>query len=449
MKKLRIGLLAFMLFLLAYPAFAQGERRQVYVMTAEGPLTPAMREYIRRVLKIAADRSAEAVVIELNTPGGNIGLMNEIITGLRASEIPIVIYVTPRGAIAGSAGTLITLAGHAAAMAPETVIGAASPVDASGQDLGETMAAKEQNVLKATARTLAEHRGPEAVRLAERTIDAAEAVSAAEALQAGLIDFISPNLADLLERLDGFEVETVAGPVILTTRSAEIIRVEPRFTEVALGVLTNPTIVFLLLIIGVQALLIEISSPGGWVAGFIGIVSLALAGYGMGVLPVNWFGIVFLVLAFVLFILDIKAPTHGALTLAGAGSLIVGALVLFNSPSVPEFQRVPVPLIVGVSLSSAAVFFAVMMFAIRAQKSPIRTGTESLVGKVGVARSALAPDGLVQLGGESWTAELVDGEGALAQGERIEVVEVDGLRLRVRRTGMARAADSETNPPPG
>ncbi len=170
--------------------------------------------------------------------------------------------------------------------------------------------------------------------------------------------------------------------------------------------LTNSAIVFLLVTIGVQAILIEISSPGGWVAGFIGVVCLALAAYGLGVLPVNWFGVVFLILAFVLFILDIKAPTHGALTAAGTVSLIVGALVMFNSPNVPSFQRVPVPLIIGASASTGIIFFVIMLIGVRAQKTPVSMGAESLVGRVGIARTGLAPRGQVQLGGELWTAEL-------------------------------------------
>jgi len=202
-----------------------------------------------------------------------------------------------------------------------------------------------------------------------------------------------------------------------------------------LGVLTNPTVVFLLLTIGVQSLLIELSSPGGWVAGFIGVVCLALAAYGLGVLPVNWFGIIFVITAFVLFILDIKAPTHGALTAAGVISLIVGSLVLFNTPEIPSFQRVPVPLIIGTSIASGALFFAVVMFAVRAQHTPIRMGAESMLGRIGVARSALQPGGLVQVGGEQWSAELAPGQGAIEQGTRVEVVSVQGLKLIVRKAG--------------
>ena len=359
--------------------------------------------------------------------------MQDMVEAIRSSPVPVVVYIAPRGATAGSAGTVITLAGHVAAMAPETAIGAASPVGMEGQDLGETIEAKAKNILKATVRSLAERRGLQAVDLAERTIEVAEAASSNEALEVGLVDFIADDLDDLLAQMDGFTVELITGERALNTSGAEVTPLTITFIEQLLNMLTNPNILFLLITIGVQAVLIEISSPGGWVAGFIGVVCLALATYGLGVLPVNWFGIVFLILAFVLFILDIKAPTHGALTAAGAGSLIVGALVLFNSPNVPSFQRVSVPLVVGVSLITGATFFVILMFALRAQRAPIRIGQESLVGRKGVVRSPLSPVGTVQMGGELWTAELAEGEKALEPGTRVQVVQAQGVRLYVRK----------------
>jgi len=338
--------------------------------------------------------------------------------------------------MAASAGTVITLAGHAAAMAPETTIGAASPVGPEGEDLGETMAAKEKNILKATVRSLAEGRGQGAVDLAESTIESAAAVSATEALQIGLVDFIAQDRQDLLEQLDGFTVQLASGEITLETTDAAITEVRPSLIEQLLTILTNPNIVFLLLTIGVQAILIELSSPGGWVAGFIGVVCLSLAAYGLGILPVNYFGLVFLAIAFVLFVLDIKAPTHGALTAAGVASLIVGALVLFNSPSVPAVQRVSVPLVIIVSLLSGAMFFTFVIFAVRAQKTPVRMGMESLPGRLGVVRDPVSPVGTVQLGGELWTAEVIDRNEELPAGAKVEVVRVEGNKLFVRKADL-------------
>jgi membrane-bound serine protease (ClpP class) len=430
----RIWLLIFILLAFSAPAQAQGEAPLVLHLTADGALTPAMKEYLIRGLELAESRGAEALIFQLDTPGGSIDLMTEMVEVIRASQVPVVVYIAPRGAMAGSAGTVITLAGHASAMAPETAIGAASPVGSQGEELGETMEAKTKNILKATVRSLAEKRGEKAVELAEKTIEEAEAVSAKEALEIGLIDFIARDVDDLLRQLDGFTVVTSAGDKTLQTQGAEVQPVDPLFIEELLGILTNPTVVFLLLTIGVQSILIELSSPGGWVAGFIGVVCVALAAYGLGVLPVNWFGAVFLVIAFVLFILDIKAPTHGALTAAGVLSLIIGSLVLFNSPQMPSFQRVPVPLIIGTSMASGALFFVILMFAVRAQTIPVRMGVESLVGRVGVARSSLQPDGLIHVGGEQWSAQLAPGEAPLETGDRVEVVGVQGLKLIVRKS---------------
>ncbi len=179
-----------------------------------------------------------------------------------------------------------------------------------------------------------------------------------------------------------------------------------------------------------EPIILELSSPGGWVSGFIGVVCLALGFYGLSVLPVNWFGLVFVVIAFVLFILDIKAPTHGALTVAAAGSLIAGTLILFNSPGTPSFERVSVPLVVGTSAVTAALFFVVVMLAVRAQRRPVVTGVESLIGQEGEARAALAPGGMVQVGGELWSAE--SESGPIQPGQKVEVVGIKGLRLRVK-----------------
>jgi membrane-bound serine protease (ClpP class) len=420
-------------WLLVQPSLAQQDGPLVLLLTVDGPVAPPMVEYLQRGVKQAEQRNAEVIILKLNTPGGSIDSMNHIVQTIRGSHVPVVVYVAPQGSMAGSAGTMVVLAGHAAAMAPETTIGAASPVGSQGEDLGQTEQAKTKNILKATVRALAKDRGEQAIALAEQTIDTAQAASAEEALKAGMIDFIATDVNDLLRQLDGFSVKIDNQERTLETTDAVIQQLNQSFIETLLAVLTNPAIVFLLITIGVQAILIEISSPGGWAAGTIGVVCLALAGYGLGVLPVNWFGVVFFILAFVLFILDIKAPTHGALTAAGVISLIVGSLVMFNSPSVPNFMRVPVPLIVGSSVMTGAIFFTIMIFAVRAQKAPIRMGPESLIGRVGTARGKLDPLGPVQLGGEQWTAELVEGEEPIQSGSRVEVVGVQGLHLMVRR----------------
>jgi len=318
-------------------------------------------------------------------------------------------------------------------MAPRTVIGAASPIDSSGGDIESTLEKKIKEDLKAKARTLVEHRGAKAVKLAEAMIDDAKAVTAKEALDAELIDFISDDTEDLLQSLNGFTVQMEDGKRTLNTEDVRTENVDISFIEQLLMMLTDPNIAFLLLAVGVQGILIEISSPGGWFAGFIGATCLTLAVYGMGVLTVNWFGIIFLIIAFVLFLLDIKAPTHGALTTAGVASFIVGALVLFNSPGTPQFQRVSVPLVIGMGIFLGLLFFGILLIALRAQHRPIQTGSESLLGKTGSARTAVDAAGQVQVESELWSAEKSAESESIRKGDLIEVVEVRGLRLIVKK----------------
>jgi len=416
------------------PVKAQNDAPLALVMTADGPIMPPMLEYIKRGVETADRQNAEVLIIQLNTPGGDLLTTIDIIGIIRASDVPVVIYVSPKNAIAGSAGALITMAGHAAAMAPESAIGASSPISSTGENLTSTAETKAMEISKASIRPLVEPRGEEALALAEAMIDDAKAVTAVEALDAKLIDFIATDADDLLNKLDGFTVQMDDGPRTLDTNRPQTEPLDMSFIEGFLLLLTNPNIAFLLTAIGIQAVLIEISSPGGWVAGFIGVVCITLAVYGMGVLPVNWFGIIFMIIAFVLFILDIKAPTHGALTAAGVASFIVGALVLFNSPGTPDFVRVSVPLVISTGLAIGLMFFAILMFALRALRRPVSLGIESFVGKTGTVTTSMSGGGgQVQLGSELWSAEKMDESDRIRKGDKVEVVEVKGLRLKVKK----------------
>lgn len=414
--------------LLPAPAQSQADT-EVLLLETSGPLTPAMVEYLARGIARAEDQELQALVFQIDTPGGSIDLMNRMVQAIRASEVPVIVFVAPRGAIAGSAGTVITLAGHVAAMAPETAIGAASPVGGQGEDLAETIEVKQKEILKATIRGLAERRGDEAVALAEATIEDAKAVSAEEALEAGLIDFVVTSVEELLQAVDGYVLPDSDGER-LQTAGAQVTELPQRFIERFLQVLTNPNIVFLLITVGVQAVLIEISAPGGWVAGFIGVVCLALGVYGLGILPVNWFGLIFIVTAFVLFFLEVKVPTYGALSVAGLASFIIGALVLFNSASAPSFLRVSIPLVVGTGIATAAFFTVIVAFAVRAQMKKPEVGREALIGRSGRTRSDLAPSGMVHVAGELWTATSKSGD-TIPADTSITVVGLDGLRLEV------------------
>jgi membrane-bound serine protease (ClpP class) len=430
--RLIVTLLALSLFLFR-PVQAAADSPHVLILTINGAISPATQQYLSRGLQTGEQNGDELIILQLNTPGGDIDSLNKMVQDIRASTVPVVVYVAPRGSWAASAGTIITLAGHAAAMAPETAIGAASPVGSQGQDLSTTEQAKTKEIMDATVRSLAEHRGAQAIALAQATIDSAKAVSATEAHNAGLVDFIASDDSDLLKQLDGFTVQMASGPRTLHTSGAVTDVLGMSLIEQFLGMLIDPNVVFILLAIGVQALLIELTHPGGWVPGFIGAVCLVMAVYGFGLLPVNWFGLIFILAAFILFILDIKAPTHGALTVTGVVSFIVGALVLFNSPGTPQFQRVSLPLVISVGVVIGLIFAVILGYALRAQSRPVITGGEGLRGQFGFATTDFNPGGQVQTESELWSADLAEGSGRVRKGDRVEVVKVDGLRLKVRK----------------
>ncbi len=418
--------------LVAANAKAQDATREVVVLEASGPVAPTMANYIARGIEEADQRNAEAVIIMLDTPGGDLVTMLDIVQTIRTSDVPVIVFVGPRGAKAASAGLLITLAGHVAAMAPDTAIGASSAVGPQGAELGETLKQKDDQYVSAQARSLTERRGSEAVTLAEEAVFEARAVTANEALKAHLIDFVVEDIDELLDKVDGFQVEVNGKPRTIQTQGASIVHIDMTLLEQILAVLTDPNIAFVLMSLGTTLIIIEAWTPGGWAAGTAGVICLGLAFYGMGVLPVNWLGIVFIVLAFVLFLVDIKAPTHGGLTAAAIISMAAGAFILFGQPEMAPFGTLSIPLVIGWSLLLGAIFFFMVMMAVRAQKRRPTTGNEGLIGQVGRVTRDLAPRGTVLVWGERWNAESVDGQTIPANSE-VEIVEVQGMRLSVRR----------------
>jgi membrane-bound serine protease (ClpP class) len=401
---------------------------QVLVMEVTGPVTPVMLSFIERGIEDAEVGNAEALVIMLNTPGGDVELTRKIIEAIISANVPVAVYVAPRGAFAASAGTFITLAGHVAAMAPNTSIGAASPVSGQGQEIPETLKDKITNILQADIEGLAKRRGEKAVEWARAAVSEARAATAEEALDLGVIDFIATDLSDLLRQMDGFKVELHDGrEVTLQTEGAPIEEEPMTAVERFLHTITNPNIAFILLTLGINGILFELSSPGGYLAGVVGAICLLLAFYSLGVLDVNYTGLLFIALAFVLFVVDIKAPTHGVLTAGGIVSFILGSLILFNSP----FYAVSRNLVIGVGLATGGFFAFIMAKAVLIQRRPATTGAEGLVGALATARSDLSPTGTIYLKGEWWEAEA---EGAPIQaGERVRVKSVDGFRVRVTR----------------
>lgn len=428
-RHLAILTLFVMLLIGARVALAQ-TGPEVVVIDVEGPVTPVMLSYIERAIVEADLRNAEALIIRLNTPGGSVDLTRQIIQAIIISDVPVVVYVWPPGGFAASAGTFITLAGHAAAMSPNTSIGAASPVNQQGGDVDETLRAKVENILIADIKGLADHRGEEALQWAEEAITEAKAASAEEALEIGVVDFIADDLEELLAQLDGFSVTLGDETVTLSTGQARIFSLEPTTLEQVLRLLTNPTIALFLISIGGLAVTYELIYPGGYMSGVIGVICMLVGLYGIGQLPVNYAGLALLLLSFILFGAELFTTTFGALTAAGIASFIVGALILFNTS---EFAYdLPLASIIGIPIVLGAVFAFGLGKAVVAMRRPAVTGQEGLLGAIGTVKVELNPRGTVLVWGERWQAASETGQ-TIAVGERVEVTQVDGFRLKVRR----------------
>ena len=419
------------------------QENTVVTLEIEAPVTQAMADYFERGINEATNIEATAVLIILNTPGGDLNTTLNIVQLFRNAEIPIIVYIAPNGAQAASAGSIITAAAHAAAMAPETIIGAASPINADGSDINETAYRKAVEDLRATMRSLTERRGEEAVTLAEAMIEDARAVNAQEALEVGFIDIIANNTDELLTQLDGATVIVNDQPIVLELANASQESLSLSFIEQLLLLLVNPLLLGILFTIGVQAILIELNNPGGWVAGLIGILCLSLALYGAGQLPVNWLGLGLILIAFVLFVMEVSTPTNGALAITGTVILIAGLLVLFNSPNSPEFARLSVSAAISIGVVTASFFIFVLVMVVRTQRQKPITGAEALVGKSGPVRSALSSGqkkppyiGQILVAGELWRAQADE---PIDEGVSVVVTAVNGFTLTVQKTNTETA----------
>jgi membrane-bound serine protease (ClpP class) len=425
----------FQLWLLALLAVAgllgaRGARAQdsgaILVANFRGPVTPVLLSYLDRIIGDAEANGASALVLELDTPGGSVAITEQITQRLARARVPVIVYVAPSGAHASSAGTLVTLAGQAAAMAPGTTIGATSPVDSQGQDLPATMKAKETNTLVADIKNLTGRRGDRATAWAEKAVTEAAAATADEALQLGVIDAVATDVPDLLHKLDGRQVEVAGQLVTLQLSDRPIQPVELSPIEEFLNVLANPAIAAILLTLGTTGLLLELANPGSYLPGIAGAICLLLAFYALGVLEANWIGLAFVALAFVLFLVDLKAPTHGLLTFGGIISFLLGGFLLFNTPE----MQVPWATLIVLALGTAAFFMFAISKALVAQHRPVTTGMESLIGRSAVVRQTLKPVGSVFVEGELWRAVVDDGP--VPVGQQVIVTGYEGVRLYVR-----------------
>lgn len=402
-------------------------RGAVNVLTANGEINPVMARYISRGIANAESANATAVVIRLDTPGGLDSSMRDIVKEIEGSTVPVIVYVSPSGSRAASAGTFITLAANIAAMAPNTTIGAAHPVDATGGDIPGTLGDKVTNDAAAYIRGIAELRGRNA-DWAESAVRESIAANQDEALSEGVIDLVSPSLDDLLSRVDGRSVSLTSGSVTLQTKDAPVVDNGMTLFERFLFIISDPNIAFLLISFGTLGIFIELIHPGIFFPGVFGAIALVIGLFSLGTLPVNWAGVFLIVLAFVLFFAEIAVSGFGALGVGGIISLILGGILLTTSSN-PQFQ-VSRWLIYGVAAVIGILLFSIVSSVVRTRRLPPALDIFTLAGKHAVARTPLNPKGMVFIDGERWEATSV--EGPVAQGETVEIISVEGINLRVR-----------------
>ena len=418
------GVLVLVALVLLAAAPASAAPAPVATVVIDGVISPVTLRLIESALTRAKAGGAQALVIQLDTPGGLERSMRAICQRLLNAEIPVVVWVGPTGARAASAGVFITMAAHVAAMAPATNIGAAHPVSVGGGMDKESMR-KVENDAAAFIRTIAIERGRNA-EWGEKAVRQSVSVTEREAVRLKVVDFIADSIPDLLTKLDGRTVKTSQGPVTLATREAVAKPIEIGFRDRVLAVITDPNVAYVLMMLGTLGLIFELSTPGAILPGVIGGISLILAFFAFQSLPINFAGLLLILFAIVLFIAEVKVTSHGVLAVGGIVSMALGSLMLYDAPEVGF--RVSWRVIVPTVALTAAFFLFALTLGVRALRRRPLLGVSGLVGQTGVARGALEPEGQVSVHGEIWRAVA---DRPLADGTPVTVVDVQGLTLRV------------------
>lgn len=416
------------LIVIFQPVFAQVKR--IDVLTLRGVVNPPQASYIKRGISQANNANAGLVVIEMDTPGGLDDSMRDIIQAILESKVPVAVYVLPGGR-AASAGTFITMASHVAAMAPGTSIGAAHPVGSQGEDIEGTLGEKVVNDAAEYIRSLARLRGRNADWAADEAVRRAASLDAQGALEQNVIEFVEPTLNSLLDSLNGYHVTIDSKDVVIETFGAEIRRNGMTLIEQFLFAISNPNIAFILLSLAMLAIFFELANPGAILPGVLGGISLLISLYALGTLQANWAGVLLMGLAFLLFIAEVFVTSGGILGAGGVVSFILGALMLWGSTAPPGIY-IDRRILYSVAVSVSVFFLFIVQAVVRAHRRRPAVGSVSMVGATGVAKTPINPEGTVLVMGELWHAWSATGEPIEAQQE-IEVVEVQGLKLRVKR----------------
>jgi len=428
----RIFRLAFCFGILAVvlvPSMVSADGRSVHVLTVDGTIVPIIADYLERGIDNAEEDNATVCIIELNTPGGLLDTTERIVQKILNADVPIVVYVSPKGAWAASAGTFITLSGHIAAMTPGTTIGAAHPVAGGGEEIPEDQMKKITEFSAEWMKTIAEDRGRN-IEEAQLAVTESKSFSDIDALEVNLIDLKANSLQDLLSQINGWEITLANGAeVTIDTAGYQLSRNEMSFIERFLHAISDPNIAYILLSIGTIGIIAEIYNPGMFFPGIVGAISLLLAFYSLGVLDANLGGILLVLLGFGLFVAEMFTTTFGLLTAGGITSLVLGSLILF--PEGGRLFQINRWLIAAVIIIVVALFAFVITRVVRAHRRQASTGREELIGKTALVKAALDPEGIVLFKGERWTAE--SEEGRIEPGDTVVINKVDSLKLFVTK----------------
>ncbi len=430
LKKYKLLIFISILFLLLpFGIRGQTEKEPVYTIEVDGIINPATAKFIVDSIDEATQQGAQCLIIQLDTPGGLMESMRIIVKKELASTIPIIVYVSPGGARAASAGVFVTMAANIAVMAPGTHIGAAHPVTLGGGEAKEskTMTEKIVNDTVAFIKNIAKTRGRN-VDWAEKAVVKSVSITDEEALKLNVIDLVAPDIPTLLAKIDGRVVKFDGVTRTLHTKGVQPRSIQMSWRDRLLEIISNPTIAYILLMLGIYGIFFELSSPGAILPGVVGGIFLILAFYALQMLPVNYAGLALILFAIILFIAEIKVVSHGLLAVGGVISLFLGSMMLFRSPV--EYMRVSLSVIIPAVLVSAAFFIFAVTRAINARLKKPTTGMEGLVGEVGIASTSIAPEGKVSIHGEFWNATT---DGNIEKGEKVQVTGAKNLKLIVKK----------------
>ena len=407
---------------------------EVYVIKIDGSINPSSSEFVHKSIKEASSHNARCLIIELNTPGGLLKSTRYIVSDLLTSDIPVVVYVSPGGSQAASAGVFITLAANIAAMAPGTNIGASHPVTMEGNQ-DSVMMEKATNDAAAFIRSISQKRNRN-VEWAEDAVRKSVSITEKEALDLKVIDVIADNINDLLQKIDGKEVETSKGKVILDTKNIKIINYEISWFQKFLGIVSDPNVAYILMMLGIWGIILEFYHPGGILPGVVGVICIILGLYGLHTLPVNYAGLGLIILAIILFIAEIKITSYGMLTVGGVISLFLGSFMLIDTDSPLELAEISLSVIITTVAVVSGLFILLIWLVVKAHKRKVVTGEEGLIGEICevIDKIEAGKTGAVKMRGEIWNAVLSSGsEEIIPENSKVKVVEVNNLTLTVQK----------------